>query len=194
MGADIGGYYDENAEPQGDFSPIPAGAYTAEIVESDIEDISKQDTSKGRCLRLTWRITEGEFENRLIWQRLNMWFEGHEKTPGKVRSIANQQFASIRQATGKTVVQNTEELHFIPCSIRVAVETDPSGRYQPRNDVKGVAPIGGNTAPAVTPNPGRPPASPGKSPAASSPGPASNKAPQPAAAASGGGSRPWDRR
>lgn len=184
---DIAGYYDESAEPQGDFSPIPAGAYAAEIVESEIEDVSRR-SNKGRCLKLTWRVADGEFANRLLWQRLNMWAENMDNLE-KVLSIANQQFASIRQATGVMAPKNTEELHFRPCMLRVVVKTDPSGQYGPQNEIKGVAPIEGQGAKAqASPAP--------RSGPAAAPSPSQNGAPantgrQPAMA--GGGSAPWRR-
>lgn len=150
----IAGYYDENAEPSGDFSPIPAGQYVAEIADSEIVNIAKNDDSKGTCLKLTWKITEGELAGRLVWQRLNMWFRGAEKEPGKVARIANQQFAAIRQACGKGVIQDTSELHFIPCRIVVKMKVDPSGQYAPQNEIGSVSALASPTAFAGAANAG----------------------------------------
>src|SRR5690606_37986986 len=61
----------------------------------------------------------------------------------KVINIANSQFAEIRQATGKLTPSNTQELEHIPCMIRVAVVTDPSGQYDPKNEIKRVSAVGG---------------------------------------------------
>lgn len=185
MGVDIAGYYDEAAEPQADFSPVPAGSYRAEIVESEIEDISKRD-SKGRCLKLTWKIVDGEFAGRLIWQRLNMWAENMNNLQ-KVVEIANQQFASIRDATGVSHPRNTDELHARPCMLTVSVKTDPNGQYAPANEVKRVA--GVNAAPAAAPRQAAAPAAkPAPRPAAA-PAPAGRAAPRPAPAP--GATAPW---
>jgi hypothetical protein len=164
----IAGYYDENAEPSGDFSPIPAGQYVAEIVESAIEPVSKS-SDKGNCLKLTWKISDGELAGRLVWQRLNMWFEGAEKKQGEVARIANQQFASIRQACGKGVIENTDELHFIPALITVKIKVDPNGQYAPQNEIAGVKPFapagnafaGAMNAGATSAPPARPASPPG---------------------------------
>jgi len=139
--ANIAGAYDPNAEPSGDFEPIPAGEYRAKIIESDIEDVSRNH-NYGRCLKLTWQIETGPYDSRLVWQRLNMWAEGMTNND-KVVSIAQSQFAAIRQATGKLTPQNSEELHHIPCMIRVKVRTDPSGQYGPSNEVTSVKPVDG---------------------------------------------------
>jgi hypothetical protein len=157
--ANIAGSYDTEAQPSGDFEPIPAGEYRAKIIESSIEEISSTD-NKGRCLKLTWQIETGPYDGRLVWDRLNMWAENMigkkgedagRDISGKVQSIANSQFAAIREATGRMTPQDSSELHDIPCTIRVAVRVDPTGRYQPSNEIKAVKPVAsggqGRTAP-----------------------------------------------
>lgn len=138
--ANLQGMYDPNAEASGDYEPLPAGEYTAEIIDSEIEDISK-NSNKGRCLKLTWKVSGGNYDGRLVWQRLNMWGENMTNND-KVVSIAQSQFASIRQATGKLNVMDSAELHHIPCTIRVTVRTDPNGQYAPQNEIKAVKAIG----------------------------------------------------
>lgn len=146
--ANIAGSYDPNAEASGDFSPIPTGTYRAVIVDSDVEDISKRD-NKGRCLRLTWKVDGGDYDGRLVWQRLNMWAENMGVNTDKVISIANQQFASIRQACGVPAPQDSAELHDRPCEIYVGMSKPREG-FDPQNEIKSVKAIG-VTAPAATP-------------------------------------------
>ena len=145
--ANIAGSYDPNAEASGDFSPIPAGAYRASIVDSDVEDVSKTN-NKGRCLRLTWKVDGGDYDGRLVWQRLNMWAENMGPNTDKVVSIANQQFASIRQACGVPAPQDSAELHDRPCEIYVGMSKPREG-FDPQNEVKSVKSIGG--APVAAP-------------------------------------------
>jgi hypothetical protein len=176
--ANLAGGYDENAEPSGDFSPIPNNNYRAKIIESEIVDISSRE-NRGRCLKLTWQIETGAYDGRLVWQRLNMWPENMANTD-KVVQIANAQFASIRAATGKPAPQDSSELHHIPCEIYVGLSKAKEG-YNQQNEVKSVKAISG---------------------AASAP--QQRQAPQqsvqmstpPQQAASGGGQRsaPWPRR
>lgn len=152
--ADLAGSYDTEAAPNADFGPIPAGEYEAEIIESGKEAISKNDSSKGECLLLVWKITRGDYEGRQVWQRINLWFSGSEKTPGKVVQIANAEFASVREATGVKMPNDSAELHGIPCVIRVAYVADAG--YAPKNEVKHVKAADGRPAagaPANTPAP-----------------------------------------
>ena len=168
--ANIQGSYDENAEASADFAPIPASTYRAKIVESEVEDISKTQ-NKGRCLKLVWQIETGAYDGRLVWQRLNMWPENMNNMD-KVTQIANSQFASIRQAVGKSTPKESSELHQIPCEIYVGL-TKPQQGYAQQNEVKSVK--------AVT----------GGAPTQRSAPPAGNGGPRPAPAANGGGSAPW---
>lgn len=178
--ANIAGSYDPNAEPNGDFSPIPAGNYRAKIIESEIEAISKR-SDKGRCLKLTWQVETGAYDGRLVWQRLNMWAADMGPNTDKVITIANSQFASIRTATGKLAPQDSSELHHIPCEIYVGLTKTTPEYPTPQNEVKSVKAIGGAPA-AAAPAPRTAPATrqaPGRTvPAASKP-------------ANSGGSAPW---
>jgi hypothetical protein len=166
--ANIAGSYDEQAEPSGDFAPIPVGTYRMKIIESDVEDISKKD-SKGRCLKLTWQIETGAHDGRLVWQRLNMWAENMGPNTDKVIQIANSQFASIRQATGKIAPQDSSELHHIPCEVYVGLSKPQEG-YNQQNEVKSVKAISlapgaaqVRQAPAATQQRAAPPAATGAS-------------------------------
>ncbi|QQM31709.1 DUF669 domain-containing protein [Martelella lutilitoris] len=137
----IAGHYDEHAEASTGFDPVPFGDYRAKIIESGIEDISRNN-DRGRCLQLTWQIEGGEYNGRLVWQRLNMWAENMNNLD-KVRNIANSQFAAIREATGKTSPRDSEELHFITCTIKVKVQKDPNGQFPDRNEITAVKPAAG---------------------------------------------------
>jgi len=179
----IAGSYDEQAEAQGEFEPIPAGDYRAKIIEASIEDVSKKD-NKGRCLKLTWQIEGGPNDNRLVWQRLNLWGENMNNID-KVISIANSQFAAIRQACGKPIVQDTDELLHIPCTIRVKLKNDP--QYEPSNEVGNVKAVAGTGQPQGGGAPRRfaPPANSGSSASPSAGG-------WPKRAAAGGQSKDLD--
>jgi len=98
------------------FETLPDGTYEAQIIESDKVPISK-DKDLGDCLSLCWKVTAGELEGRLFWQRLNLWWTGPEKTPGQVVKIANAQFADVRKATGVAIPNDSAELHGIRCMV-----------------------------------------------------------------------------
>ncbi len=176
--ANIAGAYDPNAEASSDFEPLPAGEYRAKIIESEIEPVSQRN-NYGRCLKLTWQVEGGPFDNRLVWQRLNMWAEGMNNID-KVISIAQSQFAAIRQATGKMAPQDSSELHHIPCLIRVKLKPG-DGQYGPSNEIGGVKAVGAGNAGGAAPGGGA---------AAQRFTPPANQAP----ANAGGGSAPWRQR
>jgi len=142
--ANIANTYDPNAEATSTFEPVPAGEYRANIIEAEIEDVSKRD-NKGRCLKLTWKLETGPYDGRLIWQRLNLWAENMNNLD-KVINIANSQFAAIREATGRSAPQDTDELLHIPCIIKLSVRHDPSGQYEPQNEVRSVKSVSGSVS------------------------------------------------
>lgn len=127
--------YDPDATGRED---MPDGTYVAQIIESHKEPISK-DKDLGDCLNLCWEVVEGELAKRLIWQRLNLWWTGAEKTPGQVVRIANGQFADIRKATGVAIPNDSDELHFIPCLLTYGRQKNDE-RY---GEVKAVRPLSG---------------------------------------------------
>jgi len=137
---DLNNQYDPDAESNG-FDTVPAGTYEAEIVESSKEPVSK-DKDVGDCLNLCWKIISGDLEGRLFWQRLNLWWTGPEKTPGKVVQIANGQFKDVRDATGVQMPGDSAELHNIPCLVTYGPQkNDPN-----YSEVKSVKPLGGAPA------------------------------------------------
>jgi len=119
---------------------VPSGDYRARIVDAVIERVSRT-SDFGRCLKLTWQIEAGPFDNRLVRQRLSLWAENMSNLD-KVIAIANAQFAAIRAATGRLVPQDVDELRDIACRIRVGIRSDPSGRHGPRNEVRAVRAVG----------------------------------------------------
>lgn len=132
--------YDTEAEAS-NFDQLPPGTYEAQIVETSREAISKK-SDVGDCLSLCWQVTSGDQEKRLFWQRLNLWWTGSEKTPGQVVKIANQQFAAVREATGQKIINDSDELCFIPCLVTYGPQKN-SPEY---NEVKKVAAAGGAPA------------------------------------------------
>jgi len=185
---DIAGSYDPNAEAQTEFEPVPAGRYLAQIENAEIANISRMN-DYGECLALTWRIIEGEYENRLIWQRLSLWGRNMNKND-MIIQIANSQMAAIRKATGIMVPQDTDELLHIPCLISVGIREDKTGRYEPQNEIKKVMPLltGTNNAPR---NPARQPAAAGGVPTWKMEASSRLSSPSPSPASV---SRPWGNR
>lgn len=146
------GSYDPNAEASsGEFGALPAGEYKAQIVDSDMKPTKNND---GHYLELEYQVMGGEQDGRKVWCRLNL----DNKNDTAVR-IANEQFRSIRHATGVANPRDSVELHHKPHMIRVeffaAGTTDRRGvaRKSDQNEVKGWTAIEGGsqqTAPAAS--------------------------------------------
>ena len=135
-----------NKEQLGDFTPIPAGKYPAQIMKS-VYRVNKKKT--GHFLECQFVILDGEHRGRMLIERLNL----DNPTPIAVE-IANKTLNTICHACGKIGVEDSEELHGIPMLLTVikveATDIQPAG-----NDIKfyealgiGVPSIAGTEPPA----------------------------------------------
>ena len=116
--ADLNGFDANQVDPTGYFEPIPAGKYLAVITDSEMK-YNKAGT--GSLLQLTFQIIEGEYQNRLIWTRLNL------DNPNAVAvQIARADLSAICRAVGVLSPRDSVELHNLPLVIHV--------RCKKRND------------------------------------------------------------
>jgi Protein of unknown function (DUF669) len=123
-----------NQEGSMTFEPIPAGEYTAEIIEAAI---TQPKSGNGHMLCLTWRICEGDYENRQIWQRLC-----YQHSKEQTQDIARRMLKDICVARAITQqVSDPEVFKFKPVRVRVNIETDKNGQYDPQNNIKRVRPL-----------------------------------------------------
>lgn len=151
--------YNFNAEeikPSASYEPIPAGWYTAIISASEIK--ATRD-GYGEYLSLTLQIIEGNYQNRLVFARLNL-----KNANDKAVDIAKKDLAAICRAVGVMSPQASEELHDIPLMIKVKVRP-ASGDYEASNDIGGYkAAEGANLTPAPKTQTPPPAATPAKKP------------------------------
>ena len=130
----------EEIEPSSSFDPIPAGWYTAIISNSEMK--ATRD-GYGEFLSLTLQIIEGQYENRLVFARLNL-----KNANDKAVDIARKDLAAICRAVGVMSPQASEQLHDIPLMIKVKVRP-ASGDYEASNDIGGYKAVeGANLTPA----------------------------------------------
>lgn len=124
--------FDANTvEPNAGFSPLPAGKYLAVITEDEMKETSN---GRGRYLRLTFEIVDGEYSGRRIWTNLNL-----ENENPKAVQIARGDLSAICRAVGVMQLRDSVELHNIPMVITVRCKTDAiSGEI--RNEIKGYEP------------------------------------------------------
>ena len=146
-----------DVEPAAEFTPLPNGQYVAVIGESEVKDAK---TGNGRYLGLTFVIIEGEYTNRKVWTRLNIF-----NRSAVAQQIANGHLSSICRAVGVMKPVDSSELHNIP--LRITVVCKPRGDGSGlTNDVTHFGPVDGAadptaSAPAAAPQTG---AGPGTAP------------------------------
>jgi hypothetical protein len=167
--AAIGGTYDPDAKPSAGYTPMPAGDYTLEIVESDYTANSK---GNGMLLKLKAQVVGGEFDGRSYFINLSLEHEN-----GQTQEIAQRDFAALRRAVGVLDPQDTEELHFKAFPVKLGVKKrKDTGEME--NTIKEYVFDKLADTPPANDNPRQPAAA-----AAARP-----------AAASAGKSRPWDKK
>ncbi len=141
----------EEVEPSSSFDPIPAGWYTAIISASEMK--ATRD-GYGEYLSLTLQVIEGQYENRLVFARLNL-----KNANDKAVDIARKDLAAICRAVGVMSPQASEELHDKPLMIKVKVRP-ASGEYEASNDIGGYKAVEGQDltpAPKAASKPQTPP-------------------------------------
>lgn len=120
-------------EPQGEYTPIPAGEYKVQIITSEMQENGQKT---GSFLKLELEIMEGEQAGRKIFDRLNL-----DNPNATAVEIAQRTLSAICHAVGVLSVQDSEELHFKPM-IAVVVVTPPKGEYGAGNNIKTYKQIG----------------------------------------------------
>ena len=127
--------FDANeVQPQESFEPIPAGWYECMIVDSEMKP-TKSGT--GQYLQLRLDVTEGQYANRVLFERLNL-----DNPNSTAVEIAQRTLSAICHATGVLQPRDSSDLHNIPLRVRVSVRPAGNG-YDASNDIKGYESLGG---------------------------------------------------
>jgi len=134
---------------------LPPGRYAAQIVNSEMRATR---AGNGQYLWLEMDVIEGPHQGRKIWDQLNLV----NPSPQTVE-IAQRTLSAICHAIGQLQVSDSEQLHFRPIQVTLAVEPDGRDKHLPpheqrkQNKVKGYAPLDGAApARAVAPAPSAP--------------------------------------
>jgi len=98
------------------FEPVPKGQYLAHIVES------KQDETKNRdfVIKFTWLVLEGEYEGRKLFDQIML--TGSDKAV----AFGERKLKTMAVAMGHpnpNFIEDSEELHGLPCTIVVGLRT-----------------------------------------------------------------------
>jgi hypothetical protein len=149
---------------------LPPGRYAAQIVNSEMR-VTK--AGNGQYLWLEMDVIEGPHQGRKIWDQLNLVNPSQQTV-----EIAQRTLSAICHAVGQLQVSDSEQLHFRPLQVTLAVEIDSRDKLRPideqrkQNRVKGYAPLGGAAPVRPAAAPARPAASPAAAPARTAAAPA----------------------
>lgn len=112
------------------FEALPVGEYEAEILDTDV---GPTKTNSGIILKVTWRVISGEFENRRIWQNLNI-----QNDSAQAQKIGQGQLKQICEAAGYNEhMEDSEVMHGWQARIIVGMGKAQNG-YEAKPEVKSV--------------------------------------------------------
>ena len=132
----------EAVKPRDSFEPIPAGMYQAMIEDSEVVPTK---SGSGQMLKLTWKVIDGEFKGRLVFDRINI----QNQNP-RAEEIGQRQLSTLCHAAGVLQLKTSEQLHAIPCAIKVVIRKDETGQYSDQNEVKDYRSLEGSSTPKTT--------------------------------------------
>lgn len=144
--ADLTGF-NANEHESNSFDVIPAGEYEAVIVKSEKKATS---SGTGEMLKLQLQIVGGTYQNRVLFDQLNIKNENPT-----AQKIALATLADICKAVNVMTPKDSSDLHDKTMRIKVVVKN--SDQYGQQNNIKGYKPRHATSAApaAVTPAPGQ---------------------------------------
>ena len=122
----IDGFDASKVEPTVGFTALPAGDYAACIVGSVMKPTKD---GGGELLELKLQITQGEFKNRLIFDRLNLKNKNEQAV-----QISRGTLSAICRAVGVLTPDDSSELHNRPLLVKLSTR---EYKGEPTNEVKG---------------------------------------------------------
>ena len=129
----------EEAAPEQDFSPLPAGEYQAIVTAAELKNTKN---STGQYIQVTYEIAGPTHIGRLVWQNFNI-----RNANPKAAEIGRQQLGSLLKASGLNTIEDTDQLMSgRMVSLKLAVRK--SEEWGDSNDVKAIK--GLNTTPTPT--------------------------------------------
>ena len=126
--------FDPETQEGNSWDLLPVGEYLAQVVEASIE---KPNSGDGYYLALTWKIVEGDYEGRQVWQRITCWHSSEQ-----AQTIGRKTLKDLCVATGVAEqVDNAEVFLFKPVRIRLGIERDKQGVYADKNRISRILPL-----------------------------------------------------
>jgi hypothetical protein len=140
------GFNASTVEPNEGFDVIPAGEYDAVIVGSEVKATS---SGEGKMLKLELQILSGQFQNRKLFDNLNLWNKSD-----KAVQIARGTLSAICRAINVLTPSDSTELHNKPLRVKIKIEKSAEygdqnriASYKPRHVAPPPAPVAHAPAP-----------------------------------------------
>ena len=160
--------FDPETQEGNSWELLPVGEYVAQIVEASIQQPKSGD---GYYLALTWKIIEGEYEGRQVWQRITFVHSSEQ-----AQTIGRKTLKDLCVALDvNEQVSDAEVFLFKPARIRVGIEKDKQGLYPDKNRITRILPL--EAKPAEPEQPAQATAARASSPAAATRAPKSTVGP-----------------
>lgn len=121
--------FDTSAVEDDDFSPLTAGSYICRVTGSEYKD-TKAGT--GTYFKLELTVIGGEFNSRKLWTNIN-WTNPNQTAVDIGKKMMKQLCIAVGKPNG---IEDTQELHGIPVSCKVAIKGDDTSPFGPQNIVK----------------------------------------------------------
>jgi Protein of unknown function (DUF669) len=133
--------FDPESQEGNSWELLPDDEYTAEIVEAAVAQPKSRD---GYYIALVWKITDGPYEGRQIWQRITFLHSSEQ-----AQTIGRKTLKDLCAALGVTEhVEDVEIFLFKPARIKLGVEKDKTGQYDDKNRVKRILPLAASDQPS----------------------------------------------
>ena len=123
---------DTSSEPRS-FDPLPAGVYSVQITSAELKDTK----SGGRRVALELTVAEGPYENRKLWDGINV-----VNASAPAQSLGHKLLAALCIAAGLRTMSHPDEL--IGRTVKVQTRIEPA-----KGDYKAQARIGSFIVPAA---------------------------------------------
>lgn len=132
LGGNLSGFDANKVKPDEGFDVLPAGEYDVVITKSERKATS---AGTGAYLNLEMQVLNGQFQNRRIFDLLNLWNPSEKAT-----AIARGTLSAICRAVGVLTPNDSSDLHLKPMRVKIKIEkSDEYGdknkivSYKPRN-------------------------------------------------------------
>ena len=126
--------FDPTTQEGNSWDVLPASEYVAQAVEASIQQPHSGD---GYYLALTWKIIEGDYEGRQVWQRITYLHSSEQ-----AQTIGRKMLKDLCVATGVAEqVDDAEVFLFKPVRIRLGIERDKQGVYPDKNRISRILPL-----------------------------------------------------